>query len=358
MKIYLFSSIVFLIIFLIFPKSNYDFQVNLIDTWIWDKEGGYGTKSALNSEDPFTNLAGYKIAGSFYSFPSKRLFKIDEAYLIDYSLFGEGFFQYKKLGDEVSFFDSNNELFWRKTYSSYPRPGYNPNLIPFVAGDGNIVFIVDKNGNQTGIEQVTGRFATDISYSYYSDNTIILFSGGEYFLLDGKGNILLKHNGKDIEHTQSYFAKSVALSPSGKVFAIHAQDGDSDSITVYDLKNERIYSKLLSSIVPNKIYLAVDDDGSILYYENDLVFLLDARGDEVAKFKTDTRKVYQPVMVKDGMFFYQSGNELKIINKEGVLLREIFLPSNFKPLRFIPSKSINNFYIETSKDIRQLTLHK
>jgi hypothetical protein len=63
-------------------------------------------------------------------------------------------------------------------------------------------------------------------------------------------------------------------------------------------------------------------------------------------------------LVKDGMFFFQSGNELKIINKKGIVLRDIFLPSNFKPLRFIPSKSKNHFYIETSKDIRQLTLHK
>lgn len=358
MKIYLASILFFGLVFIIFPSSKYDFQVNLIDTWIWDKQGGYGTQHSNISENPTSNLAGYKNQGSFYSFPSGKFIKMEEGFLLDYSIFGEGFYQYKKLGDEVSFFDANNELFWKKPYSSYPRPGYNPNLIPFVSGDGNIVFLVDKNGNQTGVKQVTGRFATDISYSYYSDHTIILFSGGEYFLLDGAGVLLQKHNSKDIEHNQSYFAKSVVLSPNGKAFAIHAQNGEVDTISVYNSENELIYSKNLNSIIPNKIYLALDDDGSLLYYENDKFSLLDKDGDEVSNYKADTKKVYQTVFVKDGIFFFLSGNELQIINKKGIVLRSLFLPSNLKPVRVLPSKAANNYYIETSKDLRQITLRK
>ncbi len=359
MSYYLFSTLSFLIIFIFFPSKHLVFSPNLIDSWIWEKEGGYGTKSAEGAENPLTTLNGYKLNNSFFSFSSKQFLKIPEGSLISYSIFDKGYYEYKKLGDLISYFNENQELFWEKKYSSYPRPGYFSTVIPLVSGDGNIIFLADKNGNPIGNAEVKGRFATDIDFSFYSDLMILLFSGGEFFLLDENGNILTKHKDIEVEHTETYFAKSASISSNGTYFAIHHQKGNEDVIKVYSREGELEFIKILPEIVPHKINMVISDDGSLIYPEQNKFNILDKDGDLIQSVQNQSPKeVFQPLLAKDRLIFIKSGNNIKILDSKGILIREIYLASNFNPIRFLPGKNPGSFYIETSKDIRQITIRK
>lgn len=359
MKYYSFSIIGFFIFFIFFPSKHLEFTPNVIDSWIWDKEGGYGTKSLDDLENALTVLNGYKSNKSFYSFSSKQFLTIPEDSLITYSIFDKGYYEYKKLGDLVSYFNENQEMFWQKNYSSYPRPGYFSTVIPLVSGDGNIIFLADKNGNPKGIGEVKGRFATDIAYSYYTDHMILLFSGGEFFLIDDNGNILTKHRESDIEHTETYFAKSVAISGNGQYFAIHHQKGELDTISVFFIDGELEYAKVLPEIVPHKLNMALADDGSLIYPQQNKFIILDNDGDVNQSIQNDSSKgIYQSILAKDELIFIKSGNYIKILDSNGIIIREIFLASNFNPMRFLPGKNPGTFYIETSKDIRQIIIRK
>ena len=71
-----------------------------------------------------------------------------------------------------------------------------------------------------------------------------------------------------------------------------------------------------------------------------------------------SKGIYQSILAKDELIFIKSGNYIKILDSNGIIIREIFLASNFNPMRFLPGKNPGTFYIETSKDIRQIIIRK
>jgi dTDP-4-dehydrorhamnose 3,5-epimerase-like enzyme len=354
------SVLVFTFLFTFYPASEYEFTPNMVETWVWNKTGGYGTRAYKNSEDPVKYLNGYKIKNNFFSFLSKKFYQIPEDRLIDYPLTGEGFFEYKKLGDEISYYSGYRELFWKKPISSYPRPGYYSKLLPLVSGDGNTVFLVDRNGVPTGITSVDGRFAVDIGYATNSERIFLLFSGGEYFLFSEHGEIITQHQVVDTEHKTSYFAKSTAVSEDGSIYGIHFQSSDRDYIKVMNDQGKVLYDLELDKIYPHKLHFSLSNKGSMILALPNQYQLISHKGKIILSqdsIKLDT--YYNPTFVKNDLFMIGLQDKIIVLNSEGRVVWEKSFPINANPYRFLPSEWKNVFYIETSQDIRQVTqFHK
>ncbi|WCL48303.1 hypothetical protein [Leptospira sp. GIMC2001] len=354
---YFISSLIFFFIFMYFPATNHKFLPNVIESWIWNKSGGYGTRPYLDAENPTKILNGYKMKDRFFSFVSKEFYSVSSDILIEYPILGQGFYEYKKLGDEVSYYNGYKELYWKKPYSSYPRPGYYAGVIPLISGDGNTVFIADQNGNLSGPGEVNGRFVVDVAYSYQNERTLVLFAGGEYFLFDKSGAIINQYIPEKIKYSQTYFAKSASVSADGKLFAIHYQMGDFDYIDVHQESGKVILNHKLPMIIPHKLYFQLSNLSYLFIGLEDSYLLLDDDGDEIINFSSNSlNKIYKPIFILNELFIYHSENKVRIVNADGNLIREISLESSLSPIRFLPGKSEDVFYIETSNDIRQIAI--
>ncbi|MCC5814684.1 MAG: hypothetical protein JJT78_08010 [Leptospira sp.] len=357
MMYYIISIIFFSIVFVYFPVAQLSWSHQVFETWLWDKSGGYGTKPDPISENPIDTLSGYKYKNKFFSFPSGRFYQVSEGKLLEYSILDEGYFEYKKLGDEVSYYNGWKELFWKKPYSSYPRPGYFSSILPLVSGDGNTVFFADRNGNPSATPSVDGRFATDICFSVEVDHTLVLFSGGEYFLLNGKGEILKQYESAKVEnHSDTYFAKSCSISPNGDKFAIHHQQGQEDKIVIYDSKGKE-YEFSLDTIYPHKLHFVLNNHSEILIANQNSVKLLSDRGKLIhSKENLPMNTYYNPVLALGDFFLWGSNESMNVWNREGVTIYEKKLPQNNQPLRFLPGKIPNTFYVETKENIKQISI--
>lgn len=357
---YWISSALFVLVFTFYPASEYEFSPNMVETWVWNKGGGYGTRAYKNSEDPIKYLNGYKIGKNFFSFLSNKFYSISEDRLIDYSLTGEGYFEYKKLGDEISYYSGYRELFWKKSFSSYPRPGYYSKLLPLVSGDGNTVFLVDLNGVPTGAKSVDGRFAIDIGYASSVERTIVLFSGGEYFLFSETGEIIIQHQELETDHKTSYFAKSTAVSEDGTIYGIHYQLSDKDHIKVMNDQGKVLYDLELDKIYPHKIHFSISNKGMMILALPNQFQLISHKGKIILNqesIKLDN--YYNSTFVKSNLFMIGLQDKIIVFNDEGRVVWEKSIPGNMNPYRFLPSEWPNVFYIETSQDIRQITqFHK
>lgn len=351
------STSLFFLIFLFFPASREDFAPDFVETWVWDKEGGYGTKPYQYSENPKDHLNGYKLGNSFFSFSANRFHTIPMDRLIDYPLTGEGFYEYKKLGDEIVYYNGQREMFWRKSYSSYPRPGYFSTVIPLVSGDGNTVFIADRNGNLAGAGNIDGRFAVDIAYSSESERTFVLFGGGEFFLFDPQGEILWQYSQIDVEHKDTYFAKSASLSPKGEYISFHYQSGDKDWIVVHNDQGKQQYLYELEGIYPHKLHFALSDNGAMLLVLPDKEIFINPKGKVLHENPSkDLQRYYNPILFKNGYFFSARNDRIMAHDAQGKLVYDRQVPSSIHPIRFIPGKKQGVVYVETKNDMRQITI--
>lgn len=355
---YLASILLFTVIFVFFPSSHPNWSVQVFEVWIWDKDGGYGTKPGKISEDPTKTLSGYKTKNKFFSFPAGRFFPIGGDRLVEYALFDEGFYEYKKLGDEVSYFNGWRELFWKKPYSSYPRPGFYSSILPLVSGDGNTIFFADRNGNPSSTISVDGRFATDICYGAEVDHTLVLFSGGEFFLLDGKGEILKQYEYAGVEnHKDTYFAKSCAVAPNGEAFAIHFQEGESDKIHVYNAKGSR-FEIDLGQVYPHRVHFAINNESEILIFLDQSIKLMSHKGNIIhSQDNLQTDRYYNPVLALGEFFLWGTKDGMNIWNRDGELQYNRKLSNQTLPYRFLPGKEKNTFYVESKSTISQIIIN-
>ncbi len=348
------SVAAFSVLFSFFPAGKLDWQHNIQPVWIWNKETGFGTRVFLSFEDPTKNISGYKIQGYFYSFPSGKFYKNTEGTLLEYSVLAEGFYEYKKLGDEIAYYNGWRELYWKKPFSSYPKPGYYSGIIPLVSGDGNAVFFIDRNGNSLGIGSIEGRFAVDICYSTQIERIFVLFSGGEYSVIDEKGNPLSKNNLKDSEKDKIYFAKSCAISPYGDYYGIHYLSKEADIIRVYS-KEGKYREVSLNTIIPNKVHFVINNSGDILLALKDRILLYNNRGKLIREFAEDMDEYYNPVFVFESFFVWGNRKKISIWNSSGSeVVNYTIHPSDY-PYRFLPGRK-NSFYLETQKEIRQFVM--
>lgn len=338
-------GIIFSLLFLIYPTRKLEWVLNYQGIWIWNKQGFFGTKPYPGLEPPKKFISGYKWEGGFYSFFSGKYYKSEEDKKIEYALLEPGFLEYKKIGDQILFYDGNKEILWKKNYSSYPRPGYRLNIIPLVSGDGNAVFLIDRNGNPISPGMVEGNFVTDICYS--NDFIFILFGGGEYYLINSNKGLIIQ-NKIQTTPNQPYFAKSCAISPNGEFYAIHYQDGNQDKIAILSSEGEkRVYHS--EKITTHKLHMAINHFGILGIIFSQKAIFLDKKAREITNIPGEFNEYFNPIVALGNKFLIGTKKKFYVVNDKGKILYENSIYAEY--YRFIPLDS-GNFFIETDKDIR------
>ncbi|TGM82345.1 hypothetical protein EHR01_06070 [Leptospira mtsangambouensis] len=352
------QTIVYSIGFFLLFFFSWDVDLNLVpnirETWVWNSEGRFGTTSPKIGEDPFKTINGYKTGGRYYSFKTGKFPEMDPKYLVDFPLLSNGYLLYEKIGDEVNFFSDSGELFWKKPINSYPRSGYFASPVLYLSGDNNTVFLMDESGNRVGKSELNGRFLTDYQFDSKNKGVIVLFSGGEIYRLDEKGNTLFE---KELskEKKDSFF-KSVALSPNGKLTAIHYSLLDKDFVEILDEVGDTVDVFPLPKFYPHKLYFAIGNDGSIVFnFPDSLSFYRD--GDLVwEKTKSKSGGVYQSIFATDSVYMALSESEIQFYNTKGNLIRSKKMPPTELPIRFFPGKTNSTFYLQSKSDLMQFQI--
>ncbi|PJZ45574.1 hypothetical protein [Leptospira brenneri] len=352
------QTILYSIGFFILFYFSWDVDLNLVpsirETWVWNSEGRFGTTSPKLGEDPLRTINGYKTGGKYYSFRTGKFLETDPKYLVDFPLLSNGYLLYEKIGDEVNFFSDAGELFWKKPINSYPRSGYYASPVLYLSGDNNTVFLMDESGNQVGKLELNGRFLTDYQFDSKNKGVIVLFSGGELYRLDEKGNVLFE---KDLsKDKKDSFFKSVSLSPDGKVSSIHYSLLDKDFVLVLDEKGESLEEFSLPKFYPHKLYFVTGNDGSILFnFPDSLSFFQDGKL-VWEKTKQKSGGVYQSVFVTDSIYVVLSESEILFYNTKGNLIRQKRIPPSELPVRFFPGKGNSVFYMQSKSDLMQFQI--
>ncbi|MBM9577247.1 hypothetical protein JWG45_08795 [Leptospira sp. 201903070] len=341
----------FTILFFYGFGNPYQGALGIQKVWAFSKAAHAGMEPDSRFQwNPEESLNGYKYENSYYTIQSSSGIALDDTRRIEYPLNTKGYLEYKKIGAEVNFYSPSGEILWTKEYRSYPRISPSGNLVLLVAGDHNQVILSDINGNETGAKKIDGRFLTDYSFAPNSKISGVLFSGGELFVLDSKGEILFK---KELGSEKNpVFAKSFSLSPDGKKTAIHLLKTNKDRILVLDEKGEEDVSYELDSIYPHKISLAISNTGEVLVSAPDKFSFYDSSGDKRVEIKrTSGVGVYQSVFHNGDWFCAELNSEILFLDDQGKILKKEKIKSSDLPGRFFPSGKAGSVVLESEKEL-------
>lgn len=347
----------FLITFFSF-KTKFIFAEHIQENWGWHKNMSIGMDPDKRLTKSYKNdLNGYKTKNGVYIFKHNKSFTSDEKETyFDLPLNGSGYFQYKKIGKEISFYSPRGEILWSKPFQSYPRSSHKGNLTLLLSGDNNRVGIIDVNGNYIGAEHVDGRFLVDYAFPYNKGGAIIVFSGGEYYRIDNDGKVLYK-NIIDENNKSLFFFKSVAISPDAEFSAIHLLKDNKDYILVMDTNGKKKYDIELQTVYPHKIYMAVGQKGELLLNLPEQLLMFTSSGKPSLNIqKKKSAGVYNLAFSADKFFIANIGRKILFFTPMGSLLKQKTV-SKF-PVRVIPAKQDDLVYIETPDEIISLLFFK
>ncbi|MCZ8158075.1 MAG: hypothetical protein O9264_18290 [Leptospira sp.] len=351
---FILTTFIFSFLLFFLWDMNLPMLASIKETWLWNKDGAFGTSTPNVGENPLSVLNGYRIDSKYYSFSTGKFVNYEEPMKVDFALLNKGYIEFQKIGDEVNFFSSSGELFWKKPINSYPRSGYFGSPVLYLAGDNNTVFLLDTSGNPLGTGELNGRFLTDYDFDQTGKGAVILFSGGEIDRVDDKG-ILVYH--KDLsENRVTSFFKSVTLSPNGKNVLVHFSVGSKDFLMILDETGKIQEEWELEGFYPHKVYFALSDSGRSLLNLPDKVLFFE--GDTLIwqEKKEKLGSTYQAVYAKSNVFIYQKDKDIVFLNDKGKIIRIKTLTTSENPIRFFPGKESDTFYLETKKDIYQLRI--
>lgn len=346
-------SLVFFLGFYYFLGNPYESARTVQKTWYWNKESKLASFPDPRSDfDPERTINGYKTKTSYIRIPWGESIPTDDSLRIEYPLRAKGYLAYKKIGSSVEFFSEAGELLWTKDYKSYPRIHPDGNLVLFLSGDNNQVLVSDINGNSLGAKKLDGRFLTDISFApkgISNGETVVLFSGGELFLLDGKGDKLFEAK---LGEKEPVFAKSLSISANGQKIAVHFLKNNRDFIRVYDRDGSESEEWNLGRVIPYKVNLAVSNDGGVLAGFSDKLTLYSKSGKVIfEKNRNKAQSVYQTVFHSGTWFAGEWEGNLFFLDEEGYILKEEKIRTGEKPFRFYSSGRNGEAFLEGGSDI-------
>lgn len=341
----------FSVLFFYFLGNPYSTAIGIQKVWAFSKSAHVGMipdpRFLWNPEE---TINGYKFENSYYPIQSTRGVELGDTNRIEYPLNTKGYLGYKKIGSEVNFYSPSGEILWTKEYRSYPRISPFGNLVLLIAGDHNQVILSDINGNVTGAGKIDGRFLTDYAFSSSSLITGVLFSGGELFVLDAKGEIQIR---KDLGSEKNpVFAKSISVSPDGTKTAIHLMNANKDRILVLEKSGKEVSSFELDTIYPHKLYLAISNTGEVLISAPNQVEFYDISGKKILNIKRKLNNgVYQTVFHNGDWFSVELNQEILFIDENGNILKKERIKSTDLPARFFPSGKNGSVVLETGKEL-------
>ncbi|PJZ66267.1 hypothetical protein CH371_08270 [Leptospira wolffii] len=346
-------SVIFFLAFFYFLGNPYDSARGIQKTWSWSKEARLGNFPDPRSDfDPEKVLNGYKTGSAYVRIPGGESVAIDDLSRIEYPLSSKGYLSYNKIGNSVEFFSESGELLWTKEYKSYPKVHPDGSIILFLSGDNNQVLVSDINGNPLGAKKLDGRFLTDLGFASKNlsqGETAVLFSGGELFVLNGKGDLLFQNK---MGEKEPVFSKSLAVSVDGSKIAVHFLRGNRDFIRVYNQDGTESEEWNLGRVLPHKLHLAVSSEGSVLAGFHDSLVLYSKKGKILfEKKRAKVGPVYQTVFHAGTWFAGEADGNLFFLGEDGKILREEKIKAADRPYRFFSSGRMGEAFLEGGKEI-------
>ena len=308
MLIYFLTGLVTMVLSFFYLGNPVTESLLVLKTWEWDKSA----RTFVQADDKTElteKLNGYRKEDNLWFFNYRQPVKIENEYLYEIPLLGSGYYQYKKVGSEISYFSPSGEILWKKEYKSYPRAGSR--LILLLTGDNNQVQVADLSGNL--LNTLDGRFLTD--YAFDADGgAALLFGGGDFYILDKKGKtVLSKH------FRENGFYKSLAVSPDGNYFAVHYRENGRDFISVFTHEKE-IHTLPLEKSWPHKLWFAISNSKTMVVNLPDKWMFVDDDG-EVVKSEDRVNNLkpgnYYPAMNNGRYFMSAAPGEIRISGPYG-----------------------------------------
>lgn len=246
-----------------------------------------------------------------------------------------GYFRYSQAGKEVFYHSLEGEILWQREYHSYPSASPTGEFIFMITGDGNLIEILDENGNPAPVPSIAGNILNSYEFSGKNNHACVAFSNIVRYVLNGGERVL-----DYIPETNDglVFLKSCNVSYDGLSFALHYQAGDDDHIAYvkveYDESEDRYdldmqFDVTLDEVFPHLIYMAVGETKVIASLPKKIV-LFDDNGDILDEEPVSWNSAYRPVYSGENFYVAGKENEFLVFDGQGRRILDVSLPSDAK----------------------------
>ncbi len=336
-----------------FPKFHFLTSYDA-ENPISPKENYKGQNSKINQK-PF-NFITYKKQGRLFLFSPYSLPRaLDENILVSVPFLGRGYFTYRKLGKNISYYSNHGEELWSKPFSSYPVSDYYGKMLLLINSDGTKVDLLDTNGVPLGVQSIHGSFLTDYDFATETTAVSLIFSLGEVYWIGSRGEVGFEYIFESSNET--LFLKSCSLSPDGKEMSVHFQKGKKDYIAVLEKnhssqKADLIFQKALPRVYPHILHTALNSHGITVAAPDRIFFFSLKKGKDWSRKITKDNLVYRSVHTgKDYFIFGTQKNWYLLDNKGRKLLEGISVASLGENWRFLPSGTKEGFAVHSAERI-------
>ncbi len=353
-KYILFFTLIFGALFSFFPTTSLNEPPELFLKWYLDIEGNGAVTLPRPPEwkAPF-NAILREIAGGERAlvFPDRAQEPLPADSLVWAPLYGTGYFEYFKVGKEISFRESSRgEVLWKKTFFSYPVSDHYGNLILLLTGDSSRVDVLDPSGNPAGVGSVSGNILTDYDFAARESRALVVFSGGQSTILDKNGTALFRYLIETDE--RPFLIKSCALSPDGLLAAIHYQAGTQDRVRLIEKGSEpgetRVTGEaVLPAIYPHLLHMAVNKHG-LLVAAPDFTGFFDADGDAVwnRPLAPAAGRVFRPVYADREFFVFGENAFVFVLDASGRMIAVLPVQDRRRPYQVLPGPEEGAFVLQ------------
>lgn len=185
---------------------------------------------------------------------------------------GRYYARYRKVGEDIEFYNAAGERFWKIDSMEYPYLSHGGKLIFLMNGDHTGIRIVDYNGNISGT-RIAGRTCTAIAFSDAGDFGGIGFLDGTYYFVSPGGNVI--HRGRA---PLGAMVKGTAISGNGRYAAVHFGTTRADRLRVIDIESGDHGEAELTHIHKVKTSIHVDGEGYCAILDIDRVLRVSKSG--------------------------------------------------------------------------------
>lgn len=262
---------------------------------------------------------------------------------------GDYYTTFEKLGDSISFFGKDGNIYWKHETPQYPYLSYSAQNVLLLIADLSGLFVLDFDSNPSGAKFIEGKFCSSIVFSSKSDYAGAGFLDGKFYILDEAGKLFF--SGK-VPTGNS--VKSMALSPNGKFAAIHYGNTSEDGLLCIDLLNRKTISSKLKNCHSSKTGISITDDGVFAILDFDNLIVANTNDKELISINiTPAIAGHSKIKNLENSFAItyptENGATLLVFSRQG----EVFFKKNFANERYmdletnensILVRGINNLY--------------
>jgi len=232
---------------------------------------------------------------------------------------GSFYASYQKVGEEIEFSSVTGERFWTIKSKEYPYVSRKGRMVLLLVADLSKVRIINYNGNDLGVSNVSGKMCTSITFAKENESAAVGFLDGSVYVISEKGEIT--YRGRTPQGT---VVKSIALSDNAKWIAVHYGSTDTDGVLCVNLEDNEEKAFSLPFLIRTRTALHVRDDGRIAILGKDSFIIAERSGEIVVKIAVPPVKPGHAAISYDNGIYSLScrlksgGSSLYLFNGDGL----------------------------------------